>query len=260
MKLGLVVHTHRPSAHEFARRLVETADRLGMDVAAGPEEPVDVVVAVGGDGTVLEAVRRALSIDRPVLGFNLGTVGFLADAEVDHLEEALGALASGEYRIERRMTVGVDYGEREVVGLNDVVIEKIESQRLVVLAVEIDGEPFLTYRADGLVVATPTGSTAYAFSAGGPLVDPQVESLLITPVAPHSLFGRTLMLKPSARILVRVAADREVRVSVDGVGQASLRLDDSVTIRRGTKDALFVRFDHAGFPAKVVRKFGLGDA
>jgi NAD+ kinase len=269
MKLGIVIHASRPEPAEFARRLVEaaearghsvvgdeaTARALGREVEAGDPE---VVVASGGDGTVLAAVQRALTLDIPVLAFNLGTIGFLADAEPEDLDVVLDALGGGQLIERRRMTIRAVHSDgTQAVGINDVVVEKIESQRLVSLAVAIEGESFLVYRADGLVVATSTGSTAYNFSAGGPLVDPEVEALMLTPVAPHSLFNRTLVLPTTARIRITVTADRPVRVSIDGVESGSLNEDDHVDVFCDNRSARFLTFNPASFSATVKRKFRL---
>jgi NAD+ kinase len=269
MKLGLVIHASRPEPAAFARQLVDAAEArghtvvgdettahiLGREVEAGDPE---VVVASGGDGTVLAAVQRALTLDVPVLAFNLGTIGFLADAEPDDLGLVLDALGAGELIERRRMTIraGLDDGT-VAVGINDVVVEKIESQRLVLLEVWIDGESFLVYRADGLVVATSTGSTAYNFSAGGPLVDPGVEALMLTPVAPHSLFNRTLVLPTSARIRIGVTADRPVRVSVDGVEAGSLNEGGHVDVFCDNRSVRFLTLNPSSFPATVKHKFRL---
>lgn len=269
MKRLLVVASARDPARQFTDELVAAASRHHLELVAlrreGCEglavwdgEPVEIVLAVGGDGTVLEAVRHAVQIDRPVLGFNLGTIGFLTEAEPEELTQVLEALERDAYSVETRMMLGASLdGGEAAVGVNDVVIEKIDSQRLVVLDVEIDNARFLTYRADGVVIATSTGSTAYAFSAGGPLVDPALEAILVTPVAPHSLFDRTLVLPPETRIGIRVAANRSVRVSVDGVEYGSLDLGDSVVVERGEQPARFVRLRHQAFPAQVVEKFKL---
>jgi NAD+ kinase len=269
MKLGIVIHASRPEPAEFARRLVEaaearghtivgdeaTAHALGREVEAGDPE---VVVASGGDGTVLAAVQRALTLDVPVLAFNLGTIGFLADAEPEDLGVVLDALGAGQLIERRRMTIrAVLNDSTQAVGINDVVVEKIESQRLVSLEVSIEGEAFLVYRADGLVVATSTGSTAYNFSAGGPLVDPEVEALMLTPVAPHSLFNRTLVLPTTARIRINVTADRPVRVSIDGVESGSLNEGGHVDVFCDNRSARFLTLNPASFPATVKRKFRL---
>jgi NAD+ kinase len=215
-------------------------------------------VAIGGDGTVLAASQQALAADVPVLAFNLGTIGFLADAEASQLDQVLDALAAGRLQERTRMTIAVEMPGGEIAdGINDIVVEKIHSQRLVSLVVAVDGVSFLTYRADGLVAATSTGSTAYSFSAGGPLVDPAVEALLLTPVAPHSLFSRTLVLAASATIDIGVGTDRPVRVSVDGRETGALTEGEQARIRRGDRVARFLSLDGYTFPDTVKRKFRL---
>jgi NAD+ kinase len=269
MKLGIVINTNRPEPADFARRLIleaearghtvvgdaATANILGREIDVGDPE---VIVASGGDGTVLAAVQRALTLDVPVLAFNLGTIGFLADAEPEDLGLVLDALGSGRLIERRRMTIRARISDgKEAVGINDVVAEKIESQRLVSLEVAINQEPFLEYRADGLVIATSTGSTAYNFSAGGPLVDPEVEALLLTPVAPHSLFNRTLVLPTSARIRILVTADRPVRVSIDGAEAGTLVREGYVDVFCDDRCVRFLTLNQASFPATVKRKFRL---
>ncbi len=261
MKLGLVVHTLRPEPPAFAAGFRDAASALGMSIVGedliATEKP-DVLVAIGGDGTVLAANRLAMALDIPVLAFNLGTIGFLAEAEPDDLNRVLVALQRGELTERTRMTIDATLpGGRVVTGMNDIVVEKIHSQRLVSLAATIDDAPFLTYRADGLVAATSTGSTAYSFSAGGPLVDPSIDAILLTPVAAHSLFGRTLVLRAQSVIEISVAADRPVRVSVDGLESGSLAEGESVVIRQGPQRARFLTLDDASFAATVKRKFRL---
>lgn len=261
MNLGLVVHALRPEPKAFAARFVEVATALGFGIVgddSAVSDQAEVLVAIGGDGTVLAANRRAMELEIPVLAFNLGTIGFLAEAEADDLERVLTALQEGELAERTRMTIAATLpGGRVETGMNDIVVEKIHSQRLVSLTATIDGDRFLTYRADGLVAATSTGSTAYSFSAGGPLVDPSIDAILLTPVAAHSLFGRTLVLDARAVIEIRVDADRPVRVSVDGLESGSLSEGESVEIRKGSRRARFLTLDEASFAATVKRKFRL---
>jgi NAD+ kinase len=266
MRLGMVVNRERREAVEFEALFAVAAQSAGCRVMSLDQESattppdwagMDAVVAIGGDGTVLNATRRAMVTGTPVLGINLGTLGFLAEAEPAQLSEVIGALTTGAYTIEGRNTIMATIGDVSEPGLNDVVVEKIESQRLVVLDVEVDGERFLTYRADGIVVATSTGSTAYGFSAGGPLIDPKVEALLVTPVAPHSLFDRSLVIPPDSRVVITVTDDRPVRVSVDGREIGSLHEGQSVQIGPGEQPARFIRLSDEGFAARVTRKFGL---
>lgn len=264
--LGLVVNGSRSSARAFAQRVAALAGDRGLQVVATAEggtldlpewtDGVDVVVAVGGDGTVLDAARRSVRLDLPLIGINLGTIGFLAEAEPDELEHVLELLAAGDYEIEERNTIRAVLPDGSSdVGVNDVVVEKIDAERLVVLAVEIDGEPFLTYRADGVVVATSTGSTAYSFSAGGPLLDPKVPAILVTPVAPHSLFSRTMVVPAESRIRIEVAADRPVRVGTDGRELGALERGEAVVVEPGSTRAKFIRFRDEGFAGRVTRKF-----
>jgi NAD+ kinase len=174
------------------------------------------------------------------------------------MEDVVRALTEGRIEERQRMTIVAELADgTTATGINDVVIEKIHSQRLVALAVAVDGEEFLTYRADGLVAATSTGSTAYAFSARGPLVDPSLETLSLTPIAAHSLFDRTLVLPGTARMTIRVAADRPVRVSVDGLEAGTLKPGEAVTVTKGDRPARFVCLDPTSFPLLVKRKFKL---
>ena len=256
MRFAFEVRHGRGPALEFAGRLEEIIADSGGEVVDTDEKP-DMLVSVGGDGTMLGAVRRALVWDVPILGFNLGTLGFLAQAEPGEARAAIERIVAGDYRIEDRMTVTATVGQAAATGVNDVVVEKVDSTRLINLEVTIDGEPFTSYRADGLIVATPTGSTAYSFSAGGPLVDPRLDALIVTPVASHSLFDRALVLPPSTTIALRVSRDRAVRANVDKASLGELNEGQVVEIRRGERPARFVAFGSDGFPALIKDKFGL---
>ena len=265
VRAGVVPNRVRPKALEFTDRLVTEARRRGWEVWVdgrngvdlSPDLPLDLVIATGGDGTMLRAVSLALAVDRPVLGFNLGTLGFLAAADPGGLISTLHLLEQGRYRLVPRMTVMAELNGTVDVGVNDVVVEKIDSQRLIELEVQIDSEPMLSYRADGVVICTPTGSTAYSFSAGGPLLDTRVDALVMTPVAPHSLFSRSLVLSPQSVIRFRVARDRGVQVSVDGRNAASLGMGDEVVVRRGPRPVMFVAFEQVAFSTVVIERFGL---
>ncbi|MFP3913567.1 MAG: NAD(+)/NADH kinase, partial [Actinomycetota bacterium] len=253
MKLGLVVH-ERDEVIDFARRFVESAQTAGMAVVGDGRvaelvDPVpvsdgtpDMVVAVGGDGTMLAAIQVAIAHDVPIFGFNLGTIGFLTESEPEELPRVVESLVSGDYETVPRMGIRASLNGTTVTGLNDVVVEKIDTLRLVHLEVSVDGEPFLTYRADGLIIATPTGSTAYSFSAGGPLVDHSIEAILMTPVASHSLFARTMVLSPDSVVEVRVRRERPARASLDKVPLGEAQEGDVVEVRRAPGALRFVRF------------------
>lgn len=256
MNFELHIRSGRPEIEQFAERLGDHVASSGASVVSGDDKP-DMVLAVGGDGTMLAAVHSALRWDVPVLGFNLGTLGFLTEADPGEVETVVGRLVSGDYQIDERLTISASTGQEPLVGINDVVVEKIDSTRLINLEVVIDGTLFTTYRADGLIVATPTGSTAYSFSAGGPIVDPGVEALVLTPVASHSMFDRPLAIPADATITATVTRDRPVRVNVDKSALGPLGEGDSVTIRRGPVPARFVTFGGRTFPGLVREKFGL---
>lgn len=256
MKVRLHVRSGRSETREFADRLVAGFAASGVTVI-DDDTGADMVVAVGGDGTMLSAVATAVKLDVPVIGFNLGTIGFLTVADPANLDDVVGRLASGDYGVENRMTVAATVGEQTALGVNDVVIEKVDSQRLIELNVTIGSVDFVNYRADGLIVATPTGSTAYSFSAGGPLVSPGLEAFVLTPVAAHSLFSRSVVIEPDQEILVRVTRDRAVKVSVDKTDLGQMGPGDTVIIRQGRRPAQFVTLDPPSFAGLVKTKFDL---
>jgi len=277
MKLALIVHPDRDSAAAMAAELAAGAARRGMEVTAepgdaarvpgttvrAPGEPLDadVVLAVGGDGTVLEAVRVGLAADLPVLGVNAGHLGFLTRVEPGLLEEALDALAAGGWAESQRMTLTARVaGRPPAVGINDVVVEKAVSQHVVKISVTVGAERLVSYRADAVVVATPTGSTAYTFSAGGPLVDPVLEALVVTAVAPHNLFARPIVLRPDQSLRLTVDDDRPARVNVDGRTLSLLAPGEQVEISRGDRAARFVELWPRNFAVAVREKFHLHDA
>ncbi len=270
MKLGLVVRSDREAADSVADEVGRMAAEYSMDVVWVEEETVrggvkgdelsacGAVMAIGGDGTVLEAAQYGLALDVPIIGVNLGRVGFLAAADVEDLPALVKLLATGAWEETSRMTVEASIeGGAPVWGLNDVVVEKTTSQRLVSLEVHIEDERFLTYRADGLVFAGPTGSTAYNLSAGGPIVDPSVDALLVTPVAPYSRFTSSLVLPPSTVIRCKVVHDRPAAVNVDGHELGVAQPGQTVLIRGGARRVRFVEFEKRSYTQTVKTKLRL---
>lgn len=273
MKIAVVVHHKMERAHEVARSLVDRARRSGFEVAAdertagaldiqdtdiGKGSGVDMVAAIGGDGTVLRAVQYALAIDVPVFGVNLGRIGFLADVEPDELDSMIGQLEAGTWIEVERMAIEASIeGVGSLVGINDVVVEKMMSQRLVSIDVAVDDEPFLTYHADGLVFSTPVGSTAYSLSAGGPLVHPEVDSITLTPVAHHSLFSSAIVLPADAVLRCTVAREWPVGVNVDGHELGSASEGEQILIRRAARGVRFVDYSRRSYPRLVTEKLKL---
>lgn len=277
MRLTLVVHPDRAGAADVASQVVAAARKrsLPISVAPGDAERVpgaeirrsgdpidaDVIIAVGGDGTMLEAVRVGAPSGTPVLGVNAGHVGFLTEIEPARIEAALDAIEGGEYEISERMMLSASVeGGRMIHGLNDAVVEKVVSQHVVKVGLHVGLERMIGYRSDAVVVATPTGSTAYTFSAGGPLVDPSLDALVVTAVAPHTLFSRPIVLRPTATLRLVVEDDRPARLNVDGRAISVLEPGQSVTVTRSDVHARFVRLaPHRHFTAAVRDKFHLHD-
>ncbi len=272
MRIAVVPHEDRERTLSLARSLAAEARSRGVEMLAPPEtapalevEPtdfsadagLDLVLAIGGDGTVLKAVRISRDAKAPIFGINDGGLGFLAEGAPRDLPHLLDRLVSGGWHTSERMVLSASVnGGTPVVGINDVVIEKVENQRIIRLALSVDGDPFTTYRGDGVVIATATGSTAYNLSAGGPLVDPALDLLLVTPVAPHSLFARSMVFPPDRPLRFDVAANRSVAVGVDGIEIATVPPGGSVMVK-GAGHVSFASLGGRSFPAAVKNKFSL---
>lgn len=242
----------------------EDAVAIGLDDAASirPISEADLVLSLGGDGTMLRSVRLLEGAAVPVLGINLGSLGYLAEVEPDRCVESLTKFAEGPggWQLDERMMLDVEVnGVRVGRALNEAVVEKAESGHTVRLLARIDGEPFTYYAADGLIVATPTGSTAYSLSARGPIVSPRHRAMLLTPVSPHMLFDRTLVLDPSEVIEIEVSGHRRAALTLDGRPAASLDDGDVVGCRPSEATARFVRFDGERYHQILKAKFGLAD-
>jgi NAD+ kinase len=261
-----VIHADRDSAKEVAAQVAAKAAERGLTTVAvphrGPAPPdLDMLVGIGGDGTLLAAADLALRDDLPVVGINLGSVGYLADIEPEMVDAMLDGIETRSLEEESRMTVKATSGDgTSWSGINEVVVEKLEPRRLVQIGVEIDGRYFTTYRADGIITATPLGSTAYSLSAGGPVLDPALDALIITPVAPHSLLSRSIVLTPDTAIRYTVDLDRPVRLNVDGREATVLERGDTVTVSAGERRVRFLSLGEHPFPQAVRYQFGLDHA
>jgi len=288
----LVAHTGRAEITETARRVAEICARAGIalrllenevDVdrvesfADGPDRPVvsvvpegpgaasdcEMVIVLGGDGSFLRAAELAQSADVPVLGINLGRIGFLAEAEAEHLETAMDQVVRREYRIEHRMTLDVLVRVEDRIvqrgwALNEASIENRSRLGVLEVVLEVDGRPVSAFGCDGVLIATPTGSTAYAFSAGGPVVWPELEALLVIPSNAHALFARPLVTSPESIIAVETVADsHDGLVFCDGRRTLELPAGGRVEVVRGKDPIRWVRLDSAPFADRMVRKFEL---
>src|SRR5437763_4421715 len=232
--IGLVLHPERDSAEAVAA-VLDWAARKGAQVLGMEGEirrlncaaiPVtadelgkrsDLLVSLGGDGTMLRAMRLADGQRAPVLGVNLGKLGFLAEVDVPELPGALSAIDDHQFTVEPRLAVDAVLGGRTVTAFNDVAVVRVPGAGSAVVAVRVGGQPFVSYSADAVVVATPTGSTAYSFSAGGPITSPSVEALLVIPAAPHSAYNRGVVLSVQDEVELEVLpTSGRLAVEVDG--------------------------------------------
>jgi NAD+ kinase len=277
-----VLHHEREQAVELARdtaawllaaghgiRLPRHDAALAGLVAHGCDDGdlgpgLDVAVSLGGDGTMLRTVDLVAGAGVPILGVNVGQMGYLTDVEPADARRALERFLVGEGGIEERMLLAVrvepvEGAPVEHLAFNEAVLEKTPMGHTVRLAVEVDGEFFTTYAADGLIVATPTGSTAYAFSARGPIVAPRHRAQLLTPVSPHMLFDRTLVLEPEARLRIVVQGHRAATLSVDGRNLGELGEGDAITCTAAERSARLVTFGPRDFLQILKTKFGLND-
>jgi NAD+ kinase len=285
-RIGFVVHGGRPEARLAARTAATALRDAGIEVTGchgdawspgddggmvelcAPEcfaRGADLVLVFGGDGTFLRAAYLARDEGVPLIGVNLGRLGFLADLEQADVAEAVPAIVEGRWSVEERMTLNVVVrdADGEVVGtgwaLNEASVERTVPQRLIVLDVHIGDTAFARVPADAMVLATPTGSTAYAFSAGGPILSPLVEAILLTPVAPHSLFDRTVVIDPAERLSIRpVPGDNGCVVSLDGRETVEVPDGGSVEVSRGDAPVRLARLRPVSFYARVREKFHLG--
>ncbi|MBR6955030.1 MAG: NAD(+)/NADH kinase [Clostridia bacterium] len=249
-----------PRAQAAARRAEAFLAARGVvysrDVEAPGAERPEALVALGGDGTVLWAARAAVRLDVPLLGINLGQVGFLAEVEAAGMEEALAALLAGDYSLEERPLLSVRAGDVAREALNDVVVSRGGYPRLIRVQAVVDGCPAGTCRADGLVVATPTGSTGYSLSAGGPIVAPGVDCMILTPICAHSLQHRPQVVPGGAVVSLRLDPGEPSTASlqVDGEDCALLHAGDRVEIRRSPRRVRFIRMGQQDFFDVVHRK------
>lgn len=294
----LVAHPGRPDIAETARRVVKVFSQAGIRlrvlldevdttrlealgvheseadlvselklnvVGFGPEaaEGCELVLVLGGDGTFLRAAELAKAAAIPVLGINLGRIGFLAEAEADHLEDALARVVSRDYRVEDRMTldISVRVGDKVLErgwALNEASIENGSRLGVLEVVLEVDDRPVSAFGCDGVLISTPTGSTAYAFSAGGPVVWPELEAILVIPSNAHALFARPLVTSPESFIAVETdAGGHEALVFCDGRRTMKLPAGGRVEVVRGSAPIKWVRLDSAPFADRMVTKFAL---
>jgi NAD+ kinase len=276
--VGLVLHPERDS-QQAVDAVLDWAGQKGVQVLGIDTEisrlhctaqavsarelgsKSDLVVSLGGDGTMLRAMRLADRQRAPVLGVNLGKLGFLAEIDVPALPAALSAIDEHAFTVEPRLAIDAVIGDQVVTAFNDVAVVRFPGHSSAKVAIRAGGRPFVSYAADAVVVATPTGSTAYSFSAGGPIVSPGVEALLVTPAAPHSAYNRGLVLSVRDSLALDILPDSSrLAVEVDGQVAAHVSPGDRIEVRSRPAAARVVRLGLTTFYERARRKLRLTDS
>ena len=272
-----VIHAARPEALEVAKAAASglsnhdikvlcaesDAESLGLESVelSSDLSACELVIVFGGDGTILRGIEIARPFDIPVLGVNLGHVGFLAEAEPEDIDSVIASVVNRQWTVEERFALsiqatGPEGQQWQSWALNEVAIEKFNRERIADLLVSIDDHPLSRWSCDGVLCSTPTGSTAYAFSAGGPIVWPEVEALLVVPISAHALFARPLVVAPTSTVDVSVIAGPVV-ISADGRRSTDLSAGSSVRLTRDSQPVKLARIHHTPFTERLVAKFEL---
>jgi NAD+ kinase len=282
-RVGIVAKPDAGGADEVVRRLIRWSGARGLTVLLDKETAglvpdltvaqtsrgelpgqVDVIVVLGGDGTLLSVARAVGDLGVPILGVNLGGLGFLTATTLDEMTPALETFLAGRMAVEERMMLSARlHRAGSVAGtflaLNDVVIMKAATSRIIDLSVSIDGQAATAYRADGLIIATPTGSTAYSLSAGGPILFATMDAMVLTPICSHTLTNRPIVLPGSQRIEVALLTSQDVALTVDGQVGLPLREQDRVEVARAASRIRLVRFPHTHFFSVLRTKLKWGE-
>lgn len=283
MRIALKYHASFPNARETAKKVLDCLDRRGVEVELLPIEltydipevphenmvdklkEFDLLLSIGGDGTLLSSARLACFADLPVLGINAGRFGFLTEASTEELDSLAERIISGDYRIEERRMIWANFHkdgkEREYIGLNDVIIHRQTLSRILTLEAYVDGEYVATYEGDGLIISTPTGSTAYNLSAGGSIVHPDVHCLIITPICPHTLNLRPMIIGQGSKINIVprfLGAPSEINITFDGQKSATIAKEQTIRVAHSDLHCKLVRLMDEGFFSLIRRKLHWG--
>ena len=285
-RILLVAHPRRVEAQQFAGDVADQLHAAGLEVAllpdaaeaiilggspnivtADPTDPArgcELVCVLGGDGAILRGAALSRGTDAPLLGINLGHVGFLAEAEREKLGETVERIVARDYVVEERMTLDVTVTHdgdmiAQSWALNEVTVEKAARERMLDVTLEVDGRPLSTWGCDGVVLATPTGSTAYAFSAGGPVVWPDVEAIMVVPISDHALFARPLVIGPNSALAIELVADTDGSAVMwcDGSRTVELAPGARIEVCRSETPVRLARLSAWPFADRLVAKFDL---
>ncbi len=255
MQIGIVINPKKPSAERLLNEVSKWLDK--KDIAVLKEDNIkkaDIALAMGGDGTLLKTARLIGNLNIPILGVNLGSLGFLTEVPEEDVFPALERILSGKYRVEERMTLEVEINKEKTIALNDIVVSTDEAGRMLNLDVSVDGDYLSRISCDGLIISTPTGSTAYSLSSGGPIIIPTLDVIIMTPVCAHTLSMRPLVLSPDSRVEITALKGNPV-VCFDG--QVKVPMDDKIMVEKGGHTVKLIRLG-APFFEILRKKLGWG--
>ncbi len=277
-KFGIILNCDKEDARKLAHKIIAYLVSQNNEVYAPPEESavlpdvlvkeqkefnsiIDYLIVIGGDGTFLRAARFTFGYAVPILGINMGKMGFMTETEKAHAFEAIDLILQKKYYLEKRMLLACevirkDQVVRKFTALNDFVINKGAFSRLIGIRMKIADEFFREYSSDGVIVATPTGSTAYSLSAGGPIVYPEMELSIITPICPHSLSARPMVIPAEKNVVIEVCSPRiKSMLTIDGQNGFELENEDKIVIRKSEDAMYFIKCSEKGFFSRIREKF-----
>lgn len=258
----LISHGKECVVADSATGLSKESNAIGREFMSQIPEDTDCCIVLGGDGTMLQAVRSVAFQDIPLLGVNLGTLGYLAEVEKSGIDEAMSRLLSGDYYVEDRMMLRGVLGDRKDYALNDIVISRASDIQAIDYNIYVNDLLLYSYHADGIIISTPTGSTGYNMSAGGPIVEPSANMTLLTPICPHTLNSRSMVLSADARIEVELLPGRSKRnpkvvAAYDGSGAIEMNSGDRMVINKSKKITKIIKFNRVSFLEVLGKKFSM---
>ena len=252
MKIGIHTNESKDINFEITSKLISLGLLENIELeSAKPNKEYDLLISLGGDGTLLSVAKN--NIDTPIMGINTGHLGYLTVSNKDNLHQILKTLKANEFEIEERILIEGNLENEKMVALNDIVISRGNYAKMIDTKLYINGKYVDSYRGDGLIISTPTGSTAYSLSAGGPIVDPRLSCICVTPVCPHSLLARPLVFPDSAELRVKNICVREkmLHLTVDGKATFEMYHGDTAVITRASTEAKLLRVKDEGFCSKI---------
>jgi len=251
--IGIFVNEEKDKDFEFTNKLIEASSRLGMKAEIAGNNKYDLIISLGGDGTFLSAAMKFFEKDLPIAGINLGNLGYLSTVGKDELDEVLLNILDDNYKIEERVVLEASIDDKKMYALNDITINRASYVKMIKVDISLDGEYMDTYNGDGVIIGTPTGSTAYSLSAGGPIVEPTVDAMLVTPICSHSLTKRPLIISSDRNVLIKSADNNSFMVSADG--HESIYDVKTVKIQKADKTVKVIKLKDNFFFETLKEKF-----